>query len=145
MIQTKELRAGNKVSTKKGDIISVQQILNSTIIYDSKIEVQREYAIVKGGYTGNSFSQLNEVVKEADCQDIAPILLTEDLLRKCGFRNFIREQWILTIGNSHFDWEFLNGNLRLRAPHPCLASIRSLHQLQNFLFMVANYELEVKL
>jgi len=87
--------------------------------------------------------QLNEIVKEADCQDVEPIALTDDILRKCGFRNFLREQWILKIGKTHFDWEFEDNTLRLRNPSPCLSPITSLHQLQNFLFAIANYELDV--
>jgi len=46
------------------------------------------------------------------------------------------------IGNSHFDWEFVDGKLRLRNPAPCLNGIEYLHQLQNFLYAVAGYELE---
>jgi len=145
MIHTKELRSGNKVKTQRGEVITVQQILSNTLVYDSTIEVQHELIGVKGAYGQDYLAHLNEVVKEVDCQDVEPIALTDDLLRKCGFRNFLREQWILKIGSSNFDWEFENQQLRLRNPAPCLSSIQNLHQLQNFLFAVANYELEVSL
>lgn len=146
MIHTKELRAGNKVCTPIGDVITVQQILSNTVVYDSKIEVQREVINIKGNYATASLGLLNEVVKEADCQDIEPIQLTEDILRKCGFRNYLREQWILHLSSgSNLDWEFLDGKLRLRSPAPNFAYIYNLHQLQNFIFAVANVELEVKL
>jgi len=143
MIHTKELRAGNKVKTQHGQVITVQQILSNTLIYDSKIEVMREVIRVNGSQVGDYVDQLNEIVKEADCQDVEPIALTDDILRKCGFRNFLREQWILKIGKTHFDWEFEDNTLRLRNPSPCLSPITSLHQLQNFLFAIANYELDV--
>jgi len=142
MISTKELRFGNKIRTRQGKVITVQQILSNTVVYDSKIELNRE-PVAAGGHNNNSyFTQLNEVVQEVDCNDVDPILLSEDILRICGFRNYIREQWILRIGNSNFDWEFVNGQLRLRNPAPCLTGIQYLHQLQNFLYAIANYELE---
>jgi hypothetical protein len=143
MIHTKELRLGNKIKTRHGQVITVQQVLSNTVIYDSKIEVNRELVSVGRSRNTDYHTQLNEIVKEVECNDVEPIALSEDMLRKCGFRNFLREQWILKIGNSHFDWEFLDGKLRLRNPTPWLNSIESLHQLQNFLYAVANYELEL--
>jgi len=145
MIHTKELRFGNKVKTRQGEVITVQQILSNTLIYDSKIEVNRELINVKGSYMTDYLTQLNEVVKEVDCHDIEPITLSQDILRKCGFRNFLREQWIFSIGNSHTDWEFVDERLRLRSPGAAMTSIRYLHQLQNFLYAIATYELEVAL
>ena len=142
MIHTKELRFGNKLTTRNGQVITVQQILSNTVIYDSKIELHRERVLVSGSRNSDYYTQLNEVVKEADCSDIEPIALSEDILRICGFRNFLREQWILKIGNTNYDWEFLDGKLRLRNPSPCLTGMQYLHQLQNFLYAVANYELE---
>jgi hypothetical protein len=142
MIHTKELRFGNKIKTRRGQVITVQQILSNTIIYESKIEVNRELVSLGRSRNTDYHTQLNEIVKEVDCNDVEPIALTEDILRKCGFRNFLREQWILRIGNSNFDWEFLDGRLRLSNPAPCLNSIRYLHQLQNFLYAIASHELE---
>jgi hypothetical protein len=145
MIHTKELRFGNKVKTRRGEVITVQQLLCNTLIYDGKIEVNREPVNVRGSYTTDYVTQLNEVVKEVEYQDVEPIALTPDVLRKCGFRNFLREQWILRIGNNHIDFEFMNDELKLRKPAPSLASIRYLHQLQNFLFAISMHELEVDL
>jgi len=142
MIQTKELRFGNKLKTSRGQVITVQQILSNSVIYDTKIEVNREMSPAGGSHNKDYYTQLNEIVKEIDCTDIRAIGLSEDILRKCGFRNFLREQWILKIGDTHFNWEFLDGRLRLRNPEPCLISIRYVHELQNFLFAIAGYELE---
>jgi len=142
MIHTKELRFGNKLQTKQGQVITVQQILGNSVIYESKLELNHEPVSVGRSGATDYYTQLNEVVKEVDCNDIAPIALTDDILNACGFRNFVREQWILKIGSSNYDWEFVNGKLRLRNPSPCLTSIQYLHQLQNFLFAVANHELE---
>lgn len=142
MIHTKELRLGNKVLNSKGQVITVQQILSNSIIYESKIEVNRELVPMGGSRSREHFSQLNEIVKEVDSTDVMPISLTPDILRQCGFRNFLREQWILKIGNTNFDWEFMDGQLRLRNPAPCLRNIRYVHELQNFLFATTSYELE---
>ena len=144
MIHTKELRFGNKVKTSQGQVITVQQILSNSIIYESKIEVNREMTPAGGSRSNDYHFQLNEVVKEIDCNDIRPIPLTEDILLKCGFRNFLREQWILKIDNTHFNWEFLDGKLRLRNPEPCLTRMQYVHEVQNFLFSIANYELAFK-
>ncbi|MFT3935161.1 MAG: hypothetical protein QM726_16155 [Chitinophagaceae bacterium] len=142
MINTRELRFGNKVKTSQGKVISVQQILSNSVIYDSKLELNSEPVAAGNSFNTKHYAQLNEVVQEADCTDIVPIALTEDILKMCGFRNFLREQWILRIGNSNFDWEFENGKLRLMNPAPCLQTIQTVHQLQNFLFAIAGYELE---
>jgi hypothetical protein len=144
MIHTKELRFGNKVKTRQGQVITVQQILSNSVIYDRKFKVNRELVTNDGSRNTDYHTQLNEIIKEVDCNDIEAIALNEDILRQCGFRNFMRELWILKIGNSNFEWEFMDGRLRLRNPAPCFNSIQYLHQLQNFLYSVANYELEFR-
>lgn len=142
MIHTKELRYGNKVQTRQGKVITVQQILSNTIVYDSKIELNSEAVSVSGTGQTNYYSELNEIVQEVDCSDIQPIALTADILRQCGFRNYLRDQWVLKVSNSNFDWEFSGGKLRLGNPAPCLNPLQYLHQLQNFLFAIAGFELE---
>ena len=43
MIQAKELRFGNKVyNPRNAEIITVQQILHSTIIYDTQLKISKE-------------------------------------------------------------------------------------------------------
>ena len=145
MIHTKELRFGNKVKTRQGEVITVQQILCNRLVYDAQIELNRAAVNVKGSSRTDYVTQLNEVVKEVDYHEVEPIALTPDILRKCGFRNFLREQWILRIGNSNLDFEFVDERVRLRSPAPSLASIKYLHQLQNFLFAISMHELEVEL
>ena len=148
MIHAKELRYGNKVQTYQGEVITVQQILSNSLIYDTRIKVSREVANVsssyKHSYTTQS-SQVIEEVKEADLHEVQPIALTPKILEKCGFRNFVREEWILSVGNSHFDFEFLADGLRLRHPTPSRVSIKHLHQLQNFLFAIAEHDLQTDL
>ena len=144
MIHTKELRIGNKIKTRQGQVITVQQVLSNSVIYDRKIKVHREL-VPKGGYRNNEHqAQLNEIIKEVDCNDVEPIALNEDILRQCGFRNFMRELWTLKVNSSNFDWEFWDGKLRLRNPAPCLHGIQYLHQLQNFLYATADYEMEFR-
>lgn len=141
MIHTKELRFGNKVISSQGQVITVQQVLSNSVIYESKIEVNRELVPMGSSRNRDNFSALTEIVKEMDCADIMPISLNDDILRKCGFRHFMRDQWILKIGSTHFDWEFNNGKLRLRST-PSFNEIGSVHALQNFLFAIAGHELE---
>jgi hypothetical protein len=145
MIHANEIRLGNKVQTQVGEIITIQQILSGSLIYDSRIKVRREVANVRGGYKHAYTTPFFEEVKEADFNEIDPIVLTPKILEKCGFRNFVREEWILKIGNSHFDFEFTSEGLRLRHPTPSRVPIVYLHQLQNFLYAIAEYELEADL
>jgi hypothetical protein len=145
MIPTKELRFGNKVRTRQGEVITVQQILSNSLIYDTQLEVNREALSIKGSRKGDYVTHISEVVKEVDCHEIEPIALTPEILKKCGFRNFLREEWIISIGNSHIDFEFIDESLRLRRPAPSLASIKYVHHLQNFLFAISTHELEVEL
>ena len=142
MIHAKELRYGNKVQTRQGEVITVQQILSNTLIYDTQIKVSREASSIRGSNRTAYATQVIELVKEADFQEVEPIALTSKVLEKCGFRNYIRDEWILSFGNTHIDFEFYADGLRLRHPTPSQVSIKYLHQLQNFLFSVVGHELE---
>jgi hypothetical protein len=143
MLQAKELRFGNKVQSPNGEVITVQQILSNSIIYDTQIKVSRETASARGSFKTAYTTQVIEVIKEADFQDINPIVLTPKVLDKCGIRNFIREEWILSIGKIHIDFEFTAEGLKLRPPYPCRINMRYLHELQNLLFSITGHELEV--
>ena len=145
MIHAKELRYGNKVQTQDGDVITVQQILSNTLIYDTQIKVSREAATVRGSLRTAYATQFVEVVKEADLHEIDPIRLTPKVLENCGFRNYVREDWILKVGNSHIDFEFTADGLRLRQALTSQINLKYLHQLQNFLFAIAGHEMEVDL
>jgi hypothetical protein len=145
MIHAKELRFGNKVQTQQGEIITVQQILCNTLIYDTLIKVSRETAAVGKYYKTDYSTQFIEVVKEAEYQEISGIFLTPRILEKCGFRNFVREDWIYSIGNSHIDFVFTADGLRLRETLTSQINLKYLHQLQNFLFAIAGHEMEVDL
>ncbi len=91
MLHAKELRFGNKVINKKGEVLTVQQIHCNTIVYDTAINVSRRHlSKVSGLYNSSYTTQVTEVVKEAEMQEIEPIALTPQILEKCGFRNFIR-------------------------------------------------------
>ncbi len=143
MIHAKELRYGNKVQTQEGQIITVQQILSNSLIYDTQITVGRELAMTSRSYSNIYSTQFTEVIKEADLQDIDPIVLTPKILGKCGFRNFVRDEWIFSTGNSHMDFVLSDEGLKLRHTTPCRVSIRYLHQLQNFMFAIAGCELDM--
>ncbi len=146
MLHAKELRFGNKVINKKGEVLTVQQIHCNTIVYDTAINVSRRHlSKVSGLYNSSYTTQVTEVVKEAEMQEIEPIALTPQILEKCGFRNFIREEWIITYGNTHTDFEFTGEGLKLRHPSPSRVGIKYLHQLQNFFYAIAGQELEINL
>jgi len=145
MIHTKELRFGNKVKTLQGNIITVQQLHSGTLIYGSQIELNREAVTTSGSAGTDYITQLNEVIKEVDYTEIDPISLTPEILQSCGFRNYRLEQWIFTNGNKHLDFEFTDNGLTLRNPAAALEPVKWLHQLQNFLFAIIGYELEVAL
>jgi len=145
MLHAKELRFGNKVLNRKGEVITVQQIHSSTIVYDTAISVSRRHLSKVSGYDASYTSEVVEVVKEAGLQEVEPITLTPKILEKCGFRNFVREEWIITYGNTHTDFEFTEDGLRLRHPSPSRVGIKYLHQLQNFFYAIAGVELHVDL
>jgi len=143
MLQAKELRFGNKVQTPQGEVITVQQILSNTVIYDTQIKVNRESVNARGASKITYTTQVIEMIKESDLLELNPIRLTPKVLEKCGLRNFIREEWILSIGKIHIDFEFSADGLKLRPPYPCRISIQYVHQLQNLLFAITGHELEV--
>ncbi|HEY4151159.1 MAG TPA: hypothetical protein VGM41_19610 [Chitinophagaceae bacterium] len=143
MLQAKELRFGNKVQTLQGEVITIQQILCSSVIYDTLVKVNRETVNSRGSFKTTYTTQVIEMIKEADFQDINPIVLTPKVLEKCGLRNFIRDEWILSVGKIHIDFEFSEDGLKLRPPYPCRISMQYVHQLQNLLFSITGHELEV--
>jgi hypothetical protein len=145
MIHKKDLRFGNKVQTLQGEIITIQQLLCNTIIYDTQLEVSGELSDIRGYNNFGYSTQMSEVIKEIDYLEIEPIVLTAEILEKCGFRNFLRDECIYTVGNKHYDFEFNDKGLRLGRPAPpSQISIKYLHQLQNFIFAITNHELEVE-
>jgi hypothetical protein len=145
MLHAKDLRFGNRVLNHKDEIITVQQILCNSIVYDTQLNVSREMSNVSSYYGSDYTAHVVEVVKEADLQDVEPIALTESILEKCKFRNFVREEWIIRYGNFHLDFEFTEDGLRLRNPTPSRIAIKYLHQLQNFFYAITGQELEVNL
>jgi hypothetical protein len=141
MIHAKDLRFGNKVQTRDGEMVTVHQLLGNSLIYDTQMRVSREVAAVRGSLRTAYASQYVEVVKEADYDEVEPIVLTPKVLEKCGFRNFVREEWIFSVGNTHIDFLFTDEGLKLRHSTPGAVPIRYYHQLQNFLFSVMGHEL----
>jgi hypothetical protein len=145
MIQARELRLGNKVLNPQNEIVTVLEIHSQSIVFDTQLELNREPVHTRGSRNQEYVIQLAESVKEFEFSELQPITLNEDILLKCGFRNFLREQWIITIGNSHIDFEFYDGVMRLRCPAPALSNVRYLHQLQNLMYSITSRELEMEL
>ena len=145
MLQAKDLRYGNRVLNSQGKVITVQQILYSSIVYDTEMKINNALAVHHQAYPGSYTSEVIEVIKEADLQDIEPIPITPSVLLACGFRNFKREDWIVSYGKSYADFELNADGLRLRHPTPSHMVITHLHQLQNFFYALTGYELTVNL
>lgn len=145
MLQAKDLRYGNKVFTRDRKVVTVQQILHSSVVYDSHMQINNELSSYSNSYYDTYTSEVVEVVKEIDITEILPIPLTGAILQACGFRNFVREDWIINYGKSHADFEFTPQGLHLRHPTPSHVCIKYLHQLQNFFFALTGLELEVNI
>ena len=142
MIHARELRFGNKVyNPKNAEIITVQQILHSTVIYDTQLKISKERS--SNGWSSMVIyaSEVVEVIKEVEYHDLDPIILTPEILKKCGFRNFIRDEWIISHSTGHADFELTHQGLRLRQPTPSRLPMKYLHQLQNFYFALTGEEL----
>jgi len=80
----------------------------------------------------------SESVFDFDFEDIKPIILTEDLLLKCGFDSF-GSRWMkkeLPLDLINCDG-FYMANVK--------EEIKYLHQLQNIYFILTNKELEISL
>ncbi len=145
MVHANELRLGNKLYNQAGDIITVQQILHNTVVYDTHMQVSPEEATVGGSYAVNYRSQVEEVVEEAEFSELAPIIITPIVLQGCGLRNFMRDEWIVRYATGHIDFEFIEHKLRLRQPACSHIQIKYLHQLQNLFFALTGQELAVNL
>ncbi|HLZ86483.1 MAG TPA: hypothetical protein VKQ52_04570 [Puia sp.] len=145
MLHAKDLRFGNKVFNQQGEVITVQQILSNSVVYDTSLSVNRQTSKVSNGYNYSYTMQVVEVVKEAELQEMEPIRLTPKILEKCGFRNYVREEWIITYGNTHTDFEFTEDGLKLRHATPARVGIKYVHQLQNFFYAITGHELDVDL
>jgi hypothetical protein len=145
MLHAKDLRFGNKVLNQHGEVVTVQQILSNAIVYDSQLNVRKPASKVSNGYNFSYTMQVVEVAKEAELQDIEPISLTPKVLEKCGLRNYVRDEWILTFGHTHTDFELTEDGLKLRHATPARVGIKYVHQLQNFFYAIAGHELEVDL
>ena len=145
MVHANELRLGNKLYNQAGDIITVQQILHSTVVYDTRMQVNEERANVTGAYAVAYASEVEEVIEEAEFTDLKPIILTPQILQSCGVRHFIRDEWIIRYAAGHVDFEFIEGKLRLRQPACSHIQIKYLHQLQNLFFALTGQELTVSL
>ena len=142
MILSNELRLGNKVYYKD-QVITVQQILFNSVVYETQMKINQELVGFGETLEPAYSAAVVEVVEEADCLDLSPITLTFHILENCGFRNFVREHWIMSCGRKHIDFEFTDAGLQLMHPTPSRIYIKHLHQLQNLFFALTGKELEM--
>jgi hypothetical protein len=143
MIQAKDLRLGNKVLNLTGEVITVQQIRQNTVVYNNYLQVDKEKAALCSSSVLSYTSRVVEVIEEEEYPNLNPIPLTKQLLESCGFRNFKREEWVLSFDRSHADFEFTAEGLMMREPAAFKRPIKYLHQLQNVFFALTGNELEM--
>ena len=143
MIQAKDLRFGNKVLNQTGEVITVQQILQNTVVYNSYLQVGKDEMSPYASSVLSYATKVVEVIEEVEYAHLKPILLTTQILESCGFRNFKREEWILSFDRSHADFEFTTEGLKMSGPAAFKKPIKYLHQLQNVLFALTGHELGI--
>ena len=124
MISCYELRIGNYVLVEK-DIKKVSKINSTTI---STVDAEK--------YTTQPGS-------EHGLENIQPVLLTDDVLKQCGFiyHEYFKFWQLMTTGiRSEMD---LNSDYDVIdfARRPIFKNLRSLHELQNIYFMLKGREL----
>jgi len=133
-MESKELRIGNLLFDRFGKTVIVESI--------------NELGINLNGGDGNGVYPFFEF------KELKPILLTEEILLKCGFEWSIQHQsykhknfkYVIDFYNSHPQFNssvcFLNKEHRSGENLIC---IHYLHQLQNLYFALTNTELTVNL
>lgn len=144
MIQANDLRLGNRVLHQSG-IITIQQLLPNTVVYDTQMKVQKDTALVSTSYDITYHSEVIEEVKEAEYTELAPIPLSPAVLAQCGFKNFLRDSWIFKHSTGHIELELSEKGLQLRQPTATWIMIKYLHQLQNFIYVITGKELVIDL
>jgi len=142
MIQANELRFGNKLLNQAGKVITVEQILHSTIVFNNYLQVDKE-SDPYGASVLTYASRVVEVIEEIEYQNLSRILLTEQILKNCGFRNFKRDEWVLSFDRSHADFTFTANGLQMKEPAAFRKPIKYLHQLQNVFFALTGQELSI--
>jgi hypothetical protein len=124
MIPVNELRIGNKVLVKyKEDEVGYGEDVISTIesIQSQKVRIKEDEYWHR-------------------CEDIEGVVLTSEILEKCGF-----------VKQNGYPYKFLYGYLRLRNSvfffkyHDIEIEILYLHQLQNLYFALTGEELNIQL
>lgn len=131
MVKANELRIGNIISViPYGDHLTVSEIHDATETFKD-----------------DSWVHTREDVRVSDMSRVAGILLTPEILEKCGFRpadGYDFPTYEDDLGNRvSFDagiYKYWLGGI-----YQDWAEIRSLHRLQNFHFEYTNRELEVTL
>jgi len=125
MIPSNELRIGNYVLCE-GQLERLAMINNKT----SAIEVEKANVDEKG---------------EIGFSNIQPVLLTDDILRQCGFiyHDYFKF-WQLIVGKDELRSEMdidRDYNIIDFMRRPLVKKVSSLHQLQNIYFMLKGQEL----
>lgn len=137
----KELRIGNFYTT------GVEHYLSE---FDDKVECLE--SLVKDNKWTGGYCLISTNGNKTAIDRIQPILLTKEILLKCGFKKVSRNNGLFYTHNDCFElhefnqWEHfsytcgdnLSGNF-------ISTRVDSLHQLQNLYFLVNGKELEVKL
>lgn len=119
MIQPNELRIGNWVKDTESDM-------------NIKVAGLDPYEIFVG--------EIDEEKEIYDCRDIEPIPLTDELLKKCGFREIVEKVFV------HGEMvNLMKGDNGYCLYDRLSIDISSLHQLQNIFFSLTGKELEIEI
>ncbi|MGZ3897393.1 MAG: hypothetical protein ACXVBN_03840 [Flavisolibacter sp.] len=128
MLSFNELRLGNRVLVNK----NIEQISMITPVAVFTIDPEK----------GNT-----QIAAEHHPEEIYPVLLTDDILKQCGFSfhdyfNF----WQLIITGAQSDMDVNSGyDVIDFMRRPIIKKLASLHQLQNVYFMLKGKELKLQI
>lgn len=151
MIDTKELRIGNFVSTNCEPMNTISGGIYEVLIIDS-----REKFGKSSGYV--TITTDDPIFNNAGtwCKNLEPIPLTPEILEKCGFKKSIGDSYLEKIDIYENDYITLSSNFNLLYEtyedgnekwyyEKLDRKIQYVHELQNIYFALSGEELEVKL
>lgn len=126
-----------------GSLIYDDNILPCKVVGLLRGEKEDSFCVLVDTYVLDRFLPTGRLISVSD---ISPILLTEEILLKCGFVNNEPKDWgSFTLGNINFLKEDGNKMNGLYMNGYRVADIRYLHQLQNLYFAITGEELEIEL
>ena len=145
MLKANELRIGNFIfwnsKLPSPEISSLSFPVEVTAILPDKI------GYISPGIEHRSESFEDDIVQTQTAhkplEEFEPILLTRDILEKCGFENTDANDQYSSYRKGSLTIRFMAGNSTLAKISDCEFVCQYLHQLQNLYFDLTGEELEV--